>query len=248
MGFSASCWRLQCLAVGAGRALYPIAAILFGGIAGARPDRGWLTFAVLLTCHRSSQSSCNEGAGGMEAYMPYISLAGSVLSTLATLYFWLVRMRHEQPCLKPYLVDKEFFLGLGRDDVRQIGMKAGIVVANHSVLPNALLRIRLWVRTQEGWQEVERLSFDKQTPQPFNIPPMQTVLLRATGSLSFPYQDALEGDSRTVANYLKTFVVQPVEIKMEMQHLQKRSDAQMLPILTNDNMSAEGAQSRVRAA
>src|SRR5690348_9648640 len=120
----------------------------------------------------------------MEAYMAYIGLAGSVLSTLATLYFWLVRMRHEQPCLRPYLVDSEFFLGLGRDNVRQLGMKAGIAVANHCVLPNALLRIRLWVRRHDGWQEVEHLSFDKVTPQPFNIPPMQTVLLRVAGSLS----------------------------------------------------------------
>jgi hypothetical protein len=183
----------------------------------------------------------------MEDYMPYIGLAGSVLSAMATFYFWLVRMRQERPCLKPYLVDRDFFLGLGRDNVRQIGMKAGIIVANHSVLPNALLRIQLWIRLRDGWREVEHLAFDQQTPQPFNIPPMQTVLLRVTGSLSFPYQEAIEGDSKAVVNYLNRFVVQPVEMKIELQHLQTRADAQVLPVLTERKVPAQGT-SRARAA
>jgi hypothetical protein len=184
----------------------------------------------------------------MDAYMTYFGFAGSVLSMVATFYFWLVRMRQERPCLKPYLVEQEFYLGLGRDNVRQIGIKAGIIVANHSVLPNALLGIRLWVRGHEGWQEIEHLAFDKQTPPPFNIPPMQTVLLRVAGAMSFPYRDALEGDSKTLSSYLATFVVQPVEIKVDMQHLTNRADAQELPVLGHQKATPQETPARTRAA
>src|ERR1700730_11674119 len=124
------------------------------------------------------------GEPGMESYVSYLGFAGSAISLLTTMYFWFIRMRQEQPCLKPYLADREFFLGLGRDEVRQLGVKAGIIVANYSVLPNAILGARLWVRVHDGWKEAGQLAFDKQTPQPFNIPPLQTVLLRLTGTLS----------------------------------------------------------------
>src|SRR5215467_7462186 len=117
----------------------------------------------------------------MDSLGTYIGYAGSAVSMLTTLYFWHVRMRNERPNLSPHLVDKEFFLGMSRDGVRQIGVKAGFVVANQSVLPNAILGARLWVRTRTDWQEVGNLAFDKQTPQPFNLPSLQTVLLRLTG-------------------------------------------------------------------
>jgi hypothetical protein len=164
----------------------------------------------------------------MESYVSYLGIAGSAFSTLATLYFWLIRMRQEQPNLKPYLADKEFFLGLSRDEVRQIGLKVGVIVANYSVLPNSILGARLWVKTKAGWQEVGHLAFDKQTPQPFNLPPMQTVLLRLTGTLSFPYQDALETGSKTTANYLNDCLAQPLEMKLELHQLNDRADAHVM--------------------
>jgi hypothetical protein len=184
----------------------------------------------------------------MDAYMTYIGFGGSVISMLATFYFWLVRIRQERPCLKPYLADREFFLGLGRDNVRQIGLKARIIVANHSVLPNALLGVRLWVRLHDGWQEVHNLAFDKDSPQPFNIPPMQTVLLRLTGFLTFPYHDAFEGDSKTLSNYVNSFVLQPVEIKVQMQHLQQQTDTHVLPMLSEQAPPAQAGRSSSRAA
>jgi hypothetical protein len=184
----------------------------------------------------------------MESYLTYAGFVGSAISTLATLYFWLVRMRQERPCLKPYLVDKEFFLGQGRDDLRQIGVKAGIIVANYSVLPNAILGARLWVRLREGWHEVEQLAFDKQTPQPFNLPPLQTVLLRLTGALSFPYQDALEEGSKTTANYLNAFVMQPLEMKLELRHLNERVNAHVLTMQADRQGSAPRAPSLSSAA
>lgn len=164
----------------------------------------------------------------MESYLTFASLAGSAFSALATIYFWFVRMRQERPCLRAHLADKEFFLGLSRADTRQIGVKVGAIVANHSVLPNAILDARLRVRLQDGWQEVGHLAFDKQTPQPFNIPALQTVLLRLNGTLSFPYQAPLEQGSNVAANYLRCFLAQPLELKLELRCLNERPNAFVL--------------------
>jgi hypothetical protein len=175
----------------------------------------------------------------MESYLSYVGVAGSAVSMMTTLYFWLVRMRREQPCLMPYLADKEFFLGISRDGVRQLGVKAGVIVANHSILPNALLGARLWVRVSDGWQEVGNLAFDKQTPLPFNIPPLQTALVRLTGTLSFPYTDALEEGSKTTANYRNEFLSQPLEMKLELRHLSERAQAHVLTCQGEDGRAAQ---------
>jgi hypothetical protein len=176
----------------------------------------------------------------MESYLSYVGLAGSALSTLTTLYFWLVRMRRERPSLRPYLVDNEFFLGIGRDDVRQIGLKIGVIVANDSVLPNAILDARLWARVRDGWEEVGRLAFDKQTPQPCNIPPLQTVLLRLTGTLSFRYQDELEKGSETLRNYLNSLLAQPRELKLELRHMNEQIGAHVMSVPADGVKSAQG--------
>ena len=182
----------------------------------------------------------------MESYVSYLGFVGSAVSMLTTAYFWFVRMRQERPCLKPYLADKEFFLGDGRNDKRQIGVKVGVIVANYSVLPNAILAARAWVRVKDGWQEVEKLTFDKQTPQPFNVPPLQTVLLRLAGTLTFPYQDALEAGSATTANYLKS-LGQPLELKLELRHLKDEASAEVLN-LQDEQRSAQESRSLSAAA
>jgi hypothetical protein len=184
----------------------------------------------------------------METLVSYAGFAGSAVSMLATLYFWFVRMRRERPYLKPQVVDKEFFLGLSRDEVRQIGLKVGLIVANYSVLPNAILAARMWVRLPNGWQEVGQLAFDKQTPQPFNIPPLQTVLLRLTGTLSFPYDDTLEQGSKTTANYLTGFLVQPIEIKLELCSLDQGADTHILTLPTDLERSVSGTRPLSAAA
>jgi hypothetical protein len=166
----------------------------------------------------------------MESYLTVASFAGSIFSTLATAYFWLVRMRRERPFLRPHLIDKEFFLGLCRDQVRQVGLKVGLIVANYSVLPNAILAARLWIRLRDGWQEIGRLAFDKETPQPFNVPPLQTVLLRLSGTLPLPYQDSLEEGHKTLANYLSCYLAQPLELKVELQRLNEQSDTHVLTV------------------
>lgn len=180
----------------------------------------------------------------MESFIPFVSLAGSLFSTVATAYFWLVRMRQERPCLRPHLVDKEFFLGVSRDNSRQIGLKLGVIVANYSALPNAILGARLWIKLREGWQELTGVAFDKQTPQPFNVPSLQTVLLRLNGTLAFPFQETLEDGNNTVANYLGRFGSQLREIKFEFRRLGDQADTH---IFTGPVEGAQPAQS-LRAA
>lgn len=180
----------------------------------------------------------------MESYLSYAGVAGSAASMLTTFYFWLVRVRNEQPCLQSFLVDKEYFLGLSRDGIRQIGLKVGVIVANYSVLPNAIVSARAWVRLRDGWQDVANLTLDKQTPQPFNLPPLQTALLRLNGTLSFPYQDALEVGSKTAANYSSEFLAEPFQMKLELRHLKGAS----VGVLTVPQQEGQGKQSLGSAA
>jgi hypothetical protein len=185
----------------------------------------------------------------MESVFSHLSLVGSAVSMAATVYFWLVRMRREKPCLKPYLADREFYLGLSRDEVRRIGLKVGIIVANYSVLPNAVLGARLWIRqTDGGWLEAGNIAFDKQTPQPFNIPPLHTVMLRLTGTLSFPFQDTLEDGNKTAGNYMSRHLVQPVEMKVELRHLNDRADTYALPLPAERDLANPEARAASSAA
>jgi hypothetical protein len=184
----------------------------------------------------------------MESYMSYISFAGSAITMLTTLYFWLVRVRREQPQIKPYLADREFFLGVCREGARQIGVKVGVIAANYSILPNAILGARLWIRLRDGWQSVDHVAFDKQTPQPFNLSPMQTVLLRLGGTLTLPYQDDLEQGSKTMSNYMDRFIAQPLEMKLELRHLHDRADVHRLTLQSGQEGSAQGTRSLSAAA
>jgi hypothetical protein len=184
----------------------------------------------------------------MESLVAYIGVAGSAVSMLTTMYFWIVRVRKEQPCLKPYLADTETFLGLSRDGIRQIGLKIGFIVVNQSILPNVILGARVSVRLKEGWQEVGNLAFDKQSPQPFNLTPLQAVLLRLTGTLTFPYVDALEGSSAAATKYLDAFIADPRQIKLELRHLNKRVDIYVMNVTPDKGKDTRGIRPLTNAA
>jgi hypothetical protein len=161
----------------------------------------------------------------METLLAVASFGGSVFSTLATFYFWLVRARGERPNLKPYAIDREFFLGASNPQTRQIGFKLDLVVANYSTLPNALIKAKLQLRGRgENWVDVGGLAFDKQTPLPFNLPSLTTVLLRLNGTLSFPYAPALEDGNKTVGNYLRENLAEPRVARIELHSLNDRVD------------------------
>jgi hypothetical protein len=150
--------------------------------------------------------------------MSMASLAGSTFSTVATAYFWLVRARREKPQLRSYLVNREFFYGLQRPPQRHIGLKLGIVVANYSLLPNALLGVELWLRGRgDAWLPLHNPTFDKQTPLPFNVPSMNTVLLCVNGTLALPIDDKLEEGG--LPGYLNHHLAEPREIKVQLRGL-----------------------------
>jgi len=156
----------------------------------------------------------------MSTSMGMLSMLGSALSFLWTGYFWLVKVRRERPKLQPYLADHDMFLGAMIGESRQVGIKLGLIVANYSSLPNALLGVRLWLRQRDRkWLEVESASFDKETPMPFNVPAMQTALIRITGRLSFPVTDELEGTASAAVEYVKRYLADPCRIGVELQGL-----------------------------
>jgi hypothetical protein len=147
-------------------------------------------------------------------------MLGTALSFLWTGYFWLVRVKRERPDLRPYLADQEWFLGSTVGETRQVGVKLGVIVANYSSLPNALIGVRLWLRSRDRrWVPIEGLAFDPKTPLPFNVPAMQTVLVRLTGRVAFPSTNDIEGDSTTLAKYLERYAAKPREIGVELRGL-----------------------------
>lgn len=156
----------------------------------------------------------------MEALIGYVSLAGSVVSTLVTGYFWFARMRNERPHVVPYLHERELFLGTSRDQVRQVGAKLGIALANFSTLPNALLGLRVWVKAKSGaFLPLDGAAVDKATPLPANLAPLATLALRIQGNLSFPYQDALETGATALSAYAKEHLAEPLTVRVELRQL-----------------------------
>lgn len=161
----------------------------------------------------------------MESLLSYASISGSVFSTIATFYFWLVKARGERPNLKPYAVDREFFLGAMNAEMRQIGFKVGLVVANYSTLPNSILKAKLQVKGRgDRWIDVTGLTFDKQTPLPFNLPPLHTTLLRLNGTLTFPYAASLEEGNKALGNYVREHLAEPRMLRLELHSLNNRVD------------------------
>lgn len=161
------------------------------------------------------------------------SLAGSIFSTACTTYFWFVKVRRERPLLKSHLADREFFLGNGGGDTRQIGVKLGIVVANCSLLPNALLGAQAAVRGRGNqWHDLPSVTFDKQTPLPFNIPTMQTILLRLNGTLTLPALPHLEEGtaSKILQSYMQHYFADPRVIRIRLHALSGWQASQELSV------------------
>jgi hypothetical protein len=153
-----------------------------------------------------------------------VSLVGAAFSTVTTVYYWFVRARGERPNLKAELVEREWFLGAGTAEKRQLGFKLGLVVANGSTLPNAVLGIRLWVKQREGkWLEAEHVVLDKSTPQPCNLPALQTGYIVVNGNLTFPTLQELEqGGNKALVAYADHFLASPRTFRVELKGLNDR--------------------------
>jgi hypothetical protein len=165
----------------------------------------------------------------VEELVKYASFAGSVLATASTAYFWLVRANGERPRLKTYRVaalDGAQLAG-GPGTMRsQFYVKA--VVANYSSLPNAVLGVRTWVKGRDGaWQEAATILDEKSQP-PFNLPPLHTVPLGLTITITVPEAgpDAPRPASRREAAFQS--VAQPVEIKVELRGLSEKRFSDVL--------------------
>jgi hypothetical protein len=182
----------------------------------------------------------------MAQEMSWMSLAGSVFSTACTVYFWFVRARRERPKLTAHLLEHEFFLGQGRAETRTIGVKLAVVLANGSILPNAVIGARMWLKTADGaWESVDGLTSDAQTPLPLNLPPQQTGILRLTGRITFATSAELEAQRNSVGAYVGHYLRRPVEIEFEILGLNSHVASH---ILGCDPDEAAAASFRVRAA
>ncbi len=157
-----------------------------------------------------------------EAMINTVSLVGSAFSTALTVFFWFSRAQRERPNLKAYLIERNFYIGLQRD-LRYLRAELTLIVANHSVLPNAVIGAKVWVRLKNGsLKEFEHLQFDPSTPQPFNIGSLQTVKLKLNGALGFACTEELENGG--VFAYLNHYCTNPRELEIQLISLDERRD------------------------
>jgi hypothetical protein len=66
---------------------------------------------------------------------------------------------------------------------------------------------------------VENVTFDPKTPLPFNVPAMQTVLVRIAGRIAFSTVDDFEGTPTAMSNYLDRNLAARREIGVELKGL-----------------------------
>ncbi|MCA9052647.1 MAG: hypothetical protein KDA75_02365 [Planctomycetaceae bacterium] len=152
----------------------------------------------------------------MPADTSLLSLAGSIFSTVCTAWFWFVRVRRERPNLTAHLLEHEFFLAHGGGDSRTIGCKAAVVLANNSILPDAVLGARLSVLSSSGgWLPLDGLVADAHAALPINLPPQQTGVIRLTGRLAFPWDPDAEGTRTALQTYLARNVATPIQMQLE---------------------------------
>jgi hypothetical protein len=159
----------------------------------------------------------------LQTALSVASMAGAAISTVATVWFWFVRVRGERANLSCELSERELFLGAMTEQKRQIGLKLSLVVVNGSTLPNAVLGVKVRVRLREGaWAEAERVSFDRSTARPINLPALQTAQVVVSGYLTFAYASELEQGNKALAAYSDRYLTDPREIEVELKGLNDR--------------------------
>jgi hypothetical protein len=174
-----------------------------------------------------------------------VSLIGSAFSAACTAYFWFVRVQRERPDVTAHLLEHEFFLGQGRADERAIGFKLAVVLANNSILPDAVLGARVWLRTAGGqWLPLEGVTCDQRSPLPLNLPPQQTGILRLAGRISFATDDEAESQRAIAEAYVARHLSRPLEITVQTLGLNERVTTSVLYCDPQDGAAAF----RVRSA
>jgi hypothetical protein len=142
-----------------------------------------------------------------------VSAILSLAALVSTAYLWFVQNDKERPRLKTHLVGRhaEHFDGPSKPGHWKLSREIKLAVANYSALPNALMTVRVWVKTRDGaWLEAKASPLS-QTELPANISPptVMTVGLRLTVGVP-------EGPER--ATFSQT-VAEPAELEVEIADL-----------------------------
>jgi hypothetical protein len=181
-------------------------------------------------------------------WIGFVSLTGSVLSTIFTLYFWLVRVRNERPKVRLFATGCSFDLSSRRGDERFLPFRVDVIAANCSVLPNAILKAVLRWQTRDGaWEErnVNTLAM------PINLPASHTVLLPFTGMLKLGHADVVEKSeqrSEIIRSHLAHWFTDPPVFQVELWTLQDYSiKTVLMPATWTTGVEATDA-ARQRAA
>jgi hypothetical protein len=164
--------------------------------------------------------------------MSTVSLIGSAASAAATAYFWAVRVRRERPSLKLYSADRatEINLGVYRGETRGLQFRTGVIVANYSSLPNAVLAAEIALKKRDGsWEEVPSA---RATGLPLNVPSMTTVRLEVEWSVTLPSLASAEElrGSDVIRSYLDHYYAESRRFGVSIWALGNREFRAVLPL------------------
>jgi hypothetical protein len=169
----------------------------------------------------------------MEALTSHLSIGVSIVTAMATFYFWIVKAKQEQARLRIFPAEPHVggHAQSSCSDPIKLLFEVKSIVANCSSLPNALLEVQAWVKMRDGgWQEAEA-RLDAKTPLPLNVPPLQTIRLDVGVTLSvpaLPEGQACKNTHETFALYRDRQLAQPLQVKLAVRTLGEKMFASVL--------------------
>lgn len=119
-------------------------------------------------------------------WMSTVSLVASSLSAAGTAYLWIVKARRELPNLQiyPCSAGAEVNLGVYRGETRGLQFRTSVVVANYSLLPNAVIGVDVSMKRRDGsWEDI---SAPRAAGLPLNVPSMTTQKVELEWSVVLP--------------------------------------------------------------
>jgi hypothetical protein len=176
----------------------------------------------------------------VETLSSQLSFGVSIVTALATFYFWAVKAKQERPRLKLYKAETPFggHAQSSCGDPVKLVFEVKSIVANFSSLPNALLGVQSCVKMRNGsWQAAET-RLDPKTPLPVNLAPMQTFRLDLALTLAvpaIPEGHDCKNTHETFAVYRDRYVAQPLEVKVAVKTL---GEKRFTNVLTSSSRAA----------
>ncbi len=172
----------------------------------------------------------------LETSREYASLVGSTIAVCSTFYFWLIRSNRERAQLVAHPVGGlEGTLLMAMDDAltyRRVAPADGEVVlkywlhlaiVNNSLLPNALLGARIWMKFADGeWREMDvHHEMPDQDLFPTNIDPLTTAGLKL--ALSCKQPGKIEGGFAERAQAAGDALPRQIPIRIRLKALQDQT-------------------------